>query len=192
MSTDDTVVRYDAVIFGRFLRAVAFAAEKHSEQRRKGAGRRPYVNHPIEVTQVLWNVGGVRDAATLIAALLHDTLEDTDATAGEIEAQFGAEVLALVQEVSDDKSLPKATRKQLQIDHASALSRAAKLIKLADKIQNVYDLGHAPPADWSQHRLRAYVDWADEVVDELRGTDETLEALYDGVAMEARARIAGD
>ncbi|MGC9350098.1 MAG: HD domain-containing protein [Anaerolineae bacterium] len=180
---------YDEVAFGRFLRAVAFAAEKHSGQRRKGVDRRPYVNHPIAVAQVLWNVGGVRDVATLIAALLHDALEDTHATPDEIAAQFGDEVLALVQEVTDDKSLPKATRKQLQIDHAASLSRPARLIKLADKIQNVYDLGHAPPKAWSQERQSGYVDWADEVVAQLRGTDPALEALYDGVAAEARRRI---
>jgi (p)ppGpp synthase/HD superfamily hydrolase len=176
---------------GCLLAALAFAADRHRDQRRKGQTEAPYINHPIRVAQTLWEVGGVRDAATLTAALLHDVLEDTATTHDEVEARFGQEVRGLVQEMSDDKNLPKAERKQQQIDHAAGLSPRAKMIKLADKIQNVEDLGEEPPMSWSHQRLVDYIAWADEVVAGLRGTHPRLEARYDEVASEARAKLQG-
>jgi len=172
--------------FGMFIRALTFAADKHQNQRRKGRDHLPYVNHLIRVTDILWRVGEVRDVSTLLAALLHDTLEDTDTTAGELEALFGADVLALVQEVTDDKALPKAMRKQLQVEHAPHLSNGARLIKLADKIDNVYDVSHDPPQDWSHERMVAYLDWAEAVVAGLRGVNVALETHFDAVLHEAR------
>lgn len=172
--------------FAMFVRALAFAADKHQNQRRKGVAQRPYVNHLIHVTDILWRVGEVRDVPTLVAALLHDTLEDTETTPGELEALFGTEVLAIVQEVTDDKTLPKATRKQLQIEHAPHLSSGAQLIKLADKIDNVYDVSHDPPEWWPHARMVAYLDWAEAVVAGLRGVNAPLEAHFDAVLDEAR------
>jgi GTP diphosphokinase / guanosine-3',5'-bis(diphosphate) 3'-diphosphatase len=175
--------------FGMFVHALRFAADKHQSQRRKGSTQLPYVNHLIRVTDILWRVGEVRDVSTLLAALLHDTLEDTNTTAGELEALFGAEVLAIVQEVTDDKTLPKATRKQLQIEHAPYLSNDARLIKLADKIDNVYDVSHDPPKDWPHERMVAYLDWAEAVVAGLRGVNVALEAHFDAVLHEARETL---
>lgn len=168
------------------FRALHFAAEKHQDQRRKGTAAPPYINHPIHVANILWEAGGVRDMPTLIAAILHDTLEDTDATPAELERLFGAEVRALVQEVTDDKSLPKDVRKQLQIEHAPHLSPKAKLIKLADKIDNVTDVIHHPPADWPHARLVAYVNWAEAVVAGLGRINSGLEAQYQATLKEAR------
>lgn len=175
---------------GALLEAVAFAAVKHQDQRRKGHRHLPYINHPVRVAETLWSVGGVRDMTTLVAALLHDTLEDTETTAAEIELQFGPEVLGLVQEVTDDKSLPKAVRKQRQIEHAAHSSHRAKMIKLADKIYNVSDLTNEPPADWPKSRLVQYVDWSELVVAGLRGVSLPLETLYDDVVRAARAMLA--
>ena len=175
---------------GALLEAVAFAAVKHQDQRRKGHRHLPYINHPVRVAETLWSVGGVRDMTTLVAALLHDTLEDTETTAAEIELQFGPEVLGLVQEVTDDKSLPKAVRKQRQIEHAAHSSPRAKMIKLADKIHNVSDLTNEPPADWPKSRLVQYVDWSELVVAGLRGVSLPLETLYDDVVRAARAMLA--
>jgi guanosine-3',5'-bis(diphosphate) 3'-pyrophosphohydrolase len=172
--------------FDIFMRALSFAADKHQHQRRKGRDQLPYVNHPIRVADILWRVGAVRDMPTLVAAILHDTIEDTETSAEELEALFGAEVLALVQEVTDDKSLPKATRKQLQIEHAPHLSAKAKLIKLADKINNVYDVSHDPPDDWSSKRRMEYLDWAEAVVAGLRGINASLEAHFDAILCEGR------
>lgn len=161
------------------LRCAQFAASKHRDQRRKDSFKSPYINHPIDVAELIWNVGGYCDIDVVCAALLHDTVEDTDTSLEEIEAKFGKRVASLVSEVTDDKSLPKARRKELQVEHASHLSKEAKLIKLADKIVNVIDIGKSPPPDWSHERLVEYLEWATRVVDQLRGTSESLEKLFD-------------
>jgi GTP diphosphokinase / guanosine-3',5'-bis(diphosphate) 3'-diphosphatase len=171
---------------GLFLKAVTFAARKHQDQRRKGRRHRPYINHLLQVAEILWEIGGVRDVEILIAAVLHDTLEDTKTTTEELEAAFGPRVLALVQAMTDDKSLPKQARKALQVTHAPHLSPAAKLIKLADKIHNVYELDHVPPVGWSRDRILAYVDWADKVVDGLRGVNGAMDTAYDNAARSVR------
>ena len=162
------------------LKAAAFAARKHRDQRRKDAEASPYINHPLELARVLSEVGGVSDVATLCAALLHDTIEDTATTKDELAQFFGGEVAALVMEVSDDKSLPKVERKQQQIEHAATISNKAKRVKLADKICNLTDVANSPPADWSLERRREYFDWAKRVIDRLRGVDAVLEAAFDG------------
>lgn len=159
--------------------AAAFAAEKHRNQRRKDADASPYINHPIALANVLTNEAGITDVLTIAAALLHDTIEDTDTTAEELRIHFGDEIAAIVLEVTDDKSLPKAERKRLQIEHAPHLGQQAKQVKLADKICNLRDIRRTPPADWPLERQREYFDWARRVVDGLRGTHSGLEALFD-------------
>jgi guanosine-3',5'-bis(diphosphate) 3'-pyrophosphohydrolase len=159
--------------------ALAFAADKHRNQRRKDAESSPYINHPIELAKILTSEGGVEDMQVLCAAVLHDTIEDTQTSYDELAKAFGREVADVVLEVTDDKSLPKAERKQLQIDHAPQLSRAAKLVKLADKIANLRDVSDHPPAKWPLERKREYFDWAKQVVDGMRGTHPGLEAAFD-------------
>lgn len=163
---------------GTFIHATNFAAFKHRQQRRKDDVT-PYINHPLALTQILWNESCVDDAVVILAALLHDTVEDTDTTFEELEQNFGSEVTDVVRQVTDDKSLPKATRKQLQIDHASHLSDRAKLVKLADKTANLRDMAASPPADWPIQRQYDYFEWAKTVVDRLRGVHPKLEALFD-------------
>lgn len=166
------------------LRASAFAATKHRDQRRKDQQASPYINHPIALASVLKHEGDVDDPVVLAAALLHDTIEDTATTPEEIEALFGKEVLSVVLEVTDDKSLPKAERKRLQVEHATILSHEAKLVKLADKICNLRDILASPPSDWSDERKSEYFFWAKRVVDGLRGTNEKLEILFDAIQAE--------
>lgn len=161
------------------IQAVAFAARKHRDQRRKGRAASPYINHPIEVAELLARVGEVDDTAVLMAAVLHDTVEDTKTTLDELEDTFGAEVRFLVAEVTDDKSLPKYERKQRQKDHAPHLSDGAKLIKIADKTCNVWDIGHSPPADWDLPRRTEYLEWASAVVTGCRGVNPALEHHFD-------------
>ncbi|MCU7924353.1 MAG: HD domain-containing protein [Candidatus Thiodiazotropha sp. (ex Dulcina madagascariensis)] len=163
----------------QLMRTLAFAARKHRDQRRKDIEASPYINHPITLADILVNEGGVTDRETLIAALLHDTIEDTDTTAEEIASEFGLVIAGLVMEVSDDGSLSKLERKELQIRHAPDLSHKARLVKLADKIANLRDIDQSPPADWSLQRKQAYFDWAKAVIDGLRGTHEGLEAIFD-------------
>ncbi|MGB6603614.1 MAG: HD domain-containing protein [Steroidobacteraceae bacterium] len=160
------------------VRAAAFAAEQHRNQRRKGKEAFPYINHPLALAAVLAEAGE-RDPTVLVAALLHDTVEDTATTFKQLEQCFGADVAAIVREVTDDKRLPKAERKRLQIAHAAGLTRRAKLVKLADKICNLHDIRSSPPVDWSPARRRQYFDWAKRVVDRMRGTHPRLEKLFD-------------
>lgn len=160
------------------LRAAAFAAEKHRNQRRKDEDASPYINHPIQLAYILVQAG-VADPVVLAGALLHDTIEDTNTSHDELEIVFGHEIANIVAECSDDKRLGKLERKQAQIDHAARLSHKAKLVKLADKIANVSDIDGAPPAGWSLERKREYFDWAKQVVDQLRGTHAALEARFD-------------
>ncbi len=166
---------------GVFVKAVAFAADKHRTQRRKDADASPYINHPIALANVLANEGGVTDVVVLSAAVLHDTIEDTNTTAEELTAIFGAKITATVLDVTDDKSLDKHDRKQRQIEHAPHISKEAKLVKLADKICNLRDILAAPPADWSPERKQGYFDWAAKVVAGVRGVHPELEAVFDGL-----------
>jgi len=161
------------------LSALAFAAEKHRDQRRKNAEASPYINHPIALANMLANEGHVDDSVVICAALLHDTIEDTETTPEELRAAFGDEIAGIVREVTDDKLLSKQDRKRLQIEHAGSLSDKAKLVKLADKISNLRDMAQQPPAEWDLSRKQEYFDWAKAVVDGLRGTSASLEAAFD-------------
>jgi GTP diphosphokinase / guanosine-3',5'-bis(diphosphate) 3'-diphosphatase len=173
------------------LDAAAFAAKKHSRQKRKGKEEEPYINHPLEVANLLASVGGVDDIDVLIAGLLHDTIEDTATTAHDIESKFGSKTAGIVMEVTDDKSLPKAERKRLQAEHAPHLSPGAKLVKLADKISNITDILDRPPANWDDQRRREYVDWGVSVVKGLRGTNAGLERHFDELVERARKEMSG-
>jgi (p)ppGpp synthase/HD superfamily hydrolase len=169
----------EAGLVGPVLKALKFAAQKHTRQRRKDSDASPYVNHLIDIAEILAGVGGIADITTLQGAILHDTIEDTQTTADELESVFGSEVRRLIQEVTDDKRLPKLERKRLQIEHAPYLSTRAKLIKIADKISNVRDVTHAPPTEWTLLRRREYLDWTERVVSGCRGCNHALESLYD-------------
>ncbi|XP_053220743.1 guanosine-3',5'-bis(diphosphate) 3'-pyrophosphohydrolase MESH1 [Podarcis raffonei] len=159
----------------RLLDAADFAARKHAAQRRKDPEGTPYINHPIGVAQILAQEAGITEIAILQAALLHDTVEDTDTTFSEIEEHFGEEVRRIVEEVTDDKTLAKKVRKRLQIEQAAQSSREAKLVKLADKLYNLRDLNRCTPQGWSENRVQEYFHWASKVVTGLRGTNPVLE-----------------
>lgn len=170
------------------LRALEFAAHKHRAQCRKSGERVPYIKHPIEVARILAEVGGVDDVDVLSAAVLHDTLEDTDTTREELLAAFGPTITGLVAEVTDDKSLPSRERKRLQVVHAPHKSPGAALIKLADKSANVGDLGEEPPPDWTAQRIRDYFDWAESVVAALPKVNDALRVHFERTLRESRKR----
>lgn len=171
------------------LSAVRFAAYKHRDQRRKGQAASPYINHPIEVAELIARVAQVDDLAVLMAAVLHDTVEDTETTFEEIERAFGADVRSLVAEMTDDKNLGKAERKRRQIEHARHLSDRAKLIKIADKICNVRDVADSPPIDWSFERRSEYLEWASRVVAGCRGVSAKLERCFDETLAKGRETL---
>jgi len=173
------------------LKALEFASVKHRDQRRKDKDASPYINHPIALASVLWREGGVTDPAVIAAALLHDTIEDTQTTWQELRGEFGDEIADVVLEVTDVKWLKKESRKRLQESKARFSSERARLVKLADKICNLRDLVGHPPAGWSLERRQQYFDWAKKVVDQLRGTHSQLEKRFDEVyAQRPEARAA--
>lgn len=175
------------------LAAASFAAAVHATHRRKGAAAEPYINHPLEVAQIL--AEHAAPEAAIIAALLHDTVEDSaddpdPVTLDALALRFGAEIAGIVGEVSDDKSLPKEMRKALQVKHAPKKSDGAKQVKLADKISNLRAIVSAPPASWDHARRVEYVGWAGRVAGGLRGVNPSLEALFDTVYRDAMAALA--
>ena len=173
----------------RLLQAATFAANRHRDQCRKDAAASPYINHPLAVAELLAANGGMTDIDLLVAALLHDTVEDTTTSLDEISEQFGDKVRRLVAEVTDDKSLPKMRRKELQIQSAAHKSTQAQLLKIADKICNVRDLDADSPVGWDRDRKAHYLDWAVNVVAGCRGVNPDLERLFDDSITKARQRL---
>jgi guanosine-3',5'-bis(diphosphate) 3'-pyrophosphohydrolase len=174
----------------RIFVALRFAAEKHKHHRRKGGRDIPYINHPIGVATLLATIGGVTDPDVLAAALLHDTVEDTDTTPEELERLFGPVIAELVAEVTDNPDLTSVERKLTQEREAPFKSPKAKLIRLADKTCNIYDIAHEPPPTWPDERRLAYFDWAERVVAGLRGVSAPLEAEFDARLERARELVA--
>jgi (p)ppGpp synthase/HD superfamily hydrolase len=163
----------------RILAAARFAAEKHAAQKRKGEAREPYINHLIEVAELVAASSPVLDTNLVVAAFLHDIVEDTGVTPQEIEALFGADVAGLVMEVTDDKSLPKETRKALQVQNAHKKTPRAQTLKLADKISNLRAILSSPPRDWSVERKRQYFDWAHDVIARLTEPNPRLKQEFE-------------
>ncbi len=169
--------------------AYYFAASKHISQKRKGNDAAPYINHPVEVVNLLTNIGKVEDFDILIAAVLHDTVEDTQTKIEEISEKYGANVALMVSELTDDKTLPKEERKEKQVEHAPHISIGAKQIKLCDKISNIRDVIENPPDGWSKERRLEYVDWGEKVVAGLRGANDDLENHFDQLVKKAKEKI---
>jgi guanosine-3',5'-bis(diphosphate) 3'-pyrophosphohydrolase len=174
---------------GLVIRAAHFAADKHRDQRRKGVRNTPYINHPLEVAERLNRVAGIDDPDILAAAILHDTIEDTETTRAELARLFGNAIAALVAELSDDKGLTWQERKRLEIEHAHHLSDTAKLIKLSDKTSNVADTVTNPPGEWTLSRRRDYLEFARLVAAGCRGINPALDAEFDRVLADARAKL---
>jgi guanosine-3',5'-bis(diphosphate) 3'-pyrophosphohydrolase len=174
-----------AKLLSLLFKALSFSAEKHTKQRRKDIDKTPYINHPISLANILaqrW----VIDENVLCAAILHDTIEDTETTVDELQEHFGEKITSIVLEVTDDKSFEKSLRKQKQVEHAASISHEAKLVKLADKIANITDIINTPPADWSTDRKKEYFEWAKAVVDNLRGAHQGLEKDFDDLINKAK------
>ena len=164
----------------KVIKAVNFAALAHKDQKRKDIEQTPYINHPLKVADILID-NGVEDEDTIVAAILHDVIEDTDFCYDDIVCDFSKEIADLVLEVSDDKSLPKDERKRLQIEHAPFLSDKAKLIKIADKIANLEDILFSAPVGWTKERRIKYFEWANEVVKGAKGINKMLDDDFDKI-----------
>jgi (p)ppGpp synthase/HD superfamily hydrolase len=175
----------------RILAAARFAAEKHAGQKRKGLAKEPYINHLIEVAELIATASETLDTNLVMAGLLHDTIEDTDTTVKDLEERFGSDVTGLVLEATDDKSLPKETRKALQIKTAPHKSPRAQTLKLADKVSNLRSLLASPPVEWSSDRKRQYGEWARQVVQGFTEPNGILKAQFDEAYAQLAASISG-
>ena len=171
------------------LAAAIFAAEKHRGQIRKDQRGSPYITHPLAVAQILWEIGGIQETEILSAAILHDTLEDTATTRSELTTHFGDVVLAIVLEVTDDKSLPQMERKRRQVLHAPELSQPARLVKLGDKLANCTDILESSPNGWDLKRRQQYIQWSADVISQIRGANADLEAAFDAILSEAETEL---
>ena len=171
------------------LKAAHFAAVKHRKQKRKDKAKTPYINHPISVAMIISEIGEIDDPKVLAAALLHDTIEDTETSPDDLEDKFGKQVRTFVEEVTDDKNLPKIVRKQRQIEHAKELSEGVALIKLGDKISNVTDIINTPPTDWDSNRRLDYFNWAEKVIVNCPQVNEKLENCFAEVIKAGRDEI---
>lgn len=174
---------------GLVLQAAHFAADKHRDQRRKGVRNTPYINHPLEVAERLARVADIEDPGILAAAILHDTIEDTETSEAELRALFGAKIASLVSELSDDKGLSWQERKRLEIEHAAEISDIAKLIKLSDKTSNVADTVSNPPGEWTLSRRRDYLEFARLVAEGCRGVSKALDDEFARVLKAAKAKL---
>jgi (p)ppGpp synthase/HD superfamily hydrolase len=170
-------------------RAWNFSAQHHATQKRKGEAQEPYVNHLAEVAELVAEATRGQDANLVAAAVLHDTIEDTETSFAELRTTFNADIADLVAEVTDDKTLPKALRRQLQIENAAKKSRRAKILKLADKTSNLLSLAKSPPADWNLEERRDYLTFALDVAKGLRGANPWLETQFDTAAAQAEATL---
>jgi guanosine-3',5'-bis(diphosphate) 3'-pyrophosphohydrolase len=174
----------------RLISAAAdLAARRHNGMARKGRGSEPYINHLAEVASILAEVTDGTDAELVAAGWLHDTVEDTGVTLVELMAEFGDRVAALVDEVTDDMSLPKTKRREMQIESAAHKSPGAKLIKIADKVSNIRARIHADPSAEERADLKDYVDWAEEVVAGCRGGNVALDQMFDDTVRLARSSL---
>src|SRR5262245_31646124 len=167
------------------LKAADAAARWHVQQRRKGAAEEPYINHLLEVAMLVAEATSGEDPELVIAALLHDSIEDQEVPRSVIAQGFGTGVAELVEEVTDDKKLEKQERKRLQVEHAHRKSQRAKILKLADKTSNLRAIAASPPPDWSVKRRLEYVEWSRRVSEGLTGVSPWLEKEFEQAAEEA-------
>ena len=175
----------------RLTKALAFAAEAHRNQRRKGASQDPYINHLIEVVDLVASVEG-GDMDVLIAALLHDVLEDTGTGYDELVAAFGERVARIVQENSDDMTLPKTERRRARLAGISKKSREARLVKFADIISNLRAIAFSPPAGWSDDWRLGYLNSCRNLVDAGRGSNAEIERIFDDTASAVEQAIRSE
>ena len=170
-----------------YERAREYAVRKHAHQTRKDGAERPFITHPLRVVELLREVAGLDDPVLLAAAVLHDTLEDTNAKQEDLAELFGVEVAALVVELTDDKRLPRAVRKAAEIDDAKRLSPGAAAIRAADKIANSEDSLYHPPEGWGPERRLEYLEWCGRVISGCRDAPPALLAYFEKLLQGATA-----
>lgn len=155
------------------INACLFATIRHGNQQRKGRSCSPFIIHPLRVSRTLLDI--TNDPVLASAAILHDTIEDTGTTYEQLLAQFGKEIADLVAEVTDDITLPKRQSKEILLAKMPTLSYEAQLLKIADQIDNVGEVGYDPPVSWSFDTRRGYVGWCNKLVYAAKAASTTTE-----------------
>jgi guanosine-3',5'-bis(diphosphate) 3'-pyrophosphohydrolase len=178
----------EPVSLQKVFEALEFAAYKHRRQKRKGAIGIPYINHPIEVAGMLVRSMNEPSKELIIAALLHDTMEDTDVSNEEIEEKFGKQISDIVSEVTDNMSLPSEKRRKIQIEKAHSLSYEARCIKITDKTCNIHDMLYTKVM-WSRKRKINYIIWAKNIVEQIQGTHNDLESAFNNMLKESETLL---
>jgi len=165
----------------RLLTALAFACDRHRNQRRRDLYASPYVNHAIDLVHLLANEVGVDDERVLIAAILHDTVKNTGTTAQELGREFGNEIADIVAEVYRFQTVPHhvVAAGQPPLGRDAQLSRRAKLVLMADRICNMRDVLSSPPVAWTVLHKREYFNRSRAVLERLRGAHPALEHIFD-------------
>ncbi|MEW6536804.1 MAG: HD domain-containing protein [Candidatus Auribacterota bacterium] len=180
----------NSTCFSLLLKAICLASDIHRKERRRDKDQSPYINHPVEVSKIVAEIGAIHDPKTIIAAILHDVLESSEMNEEDLASVFGTEIASIVQEVTDDMTRPRKIRKQLQIDHAAKLSPPARAIKLADKISNVQTIFHTSDEVWPVKKQKKYLSWAQKVVEQLHGTNESMETYFTDLCRKAEDYLA--
>ncbi len=176
----------------KISQALVFASQAHSNQRRKGAAQEPYINHLIEVMDLVARVTRGEDADILVAALLHDVIEDAGVTAEELERKFGRRVARIVSENSDDMSLTKPERKAKRIAAMPGKPVDSRIVKTADVISNLRAVAVSAPAGWDIERKLGYLNSCRQLINAGRGASPELDALFDQTAADAEQALRND
>ncbi|EFO18322.1 hypothetical protein LOAG_10172 [Loa loa] len=163
------------------IEAVDLAARRHRQQRRKDAAQTPYVNHPIGVAYILTSEGQITDTTTIIAAILHDIVEHTKTTDEEIRKMFGDEIADIVKECTMVRSMKREARMKSELEKASKLSHKAKLVQLADKLNNIRDIERGTPLGWTKQHVTEYIIFAKDLLSKIRGIHGPLESALDDI-----------
>jgi len=177
-----------SITTAELLDALRFAADHHQYQRRGGYDPLPYINHLIKVTDTLVQVGQESDRDLLLAAVLHDVVEDTEVTVDDLSRRFGAKVAQTVEELTDDMSLSYEERKRLQVERATFLSENARKIRIVDKASNIRDI-FSYPVEWPLSKKEAYVENAQAIVDQIRGGNPRLDAYFEEAVEFAHRKL---
>lgn len=189
LAPSPVLVSASASDLARIHAAARFAAIRHADHRRKDARQQPYINHLIEVAELLSRAVGDSDPDLIMAGYLHDTIEDVGVTYDQLVAMFNEDVATLVREVTDNKNLSREDRKRIQVERAATISRRGQWLKLADKISNVRSMIDSPPAAWPRERRLDYVTWAGKVVAALTEPHPYLITEFDQVHQRALAEF---
>lgn len=156
------------------IEAAQFCSDKHRDQRRPYRTREPFVNHFLRVAGILKD-HGVQDVSVLQASLLFGVVTESYTSLRELREKFGSKVAGIVEELTEDGKVPVYLRPQKMLARTKGLSREARIVLLAHKLDTILDLLEATPPDWEVHQVESCCKWTEQVVISVSGTHAGLE-----------------